>query len=55
MDRKQALIAMHLYEALAEYEDEGMDSHGRARRLMDAIYDEWSDAWIELGPMINRD
>ncbi len=48
---KDAIVAMHAYEALAEYVDAGLDKKGNAARLMYTLYDQWEDAWHKLPPI----
>lgn len=58
MDKEQranALIAMHLYEALDEYINAGLDDEdGLAANLLDRVYDHYDNAFMELAPLINR-
>jgi hypothetical protein len=45
---------MHAYEALMELVEAGLDTNGQAQALMDSLYDEWDNAWHEIGPLVNR-
>lgn len=52
--KAQAMVAMHLYEALCEAYEAGVMADDAAWMIQD-LYNEWSDDWHALKPMVNRD